>query len=81
MFKKCKIPYFVGVSGTPKYPITPSYARHVLTVHKPWKTYPNHTDWIKEFQRFIVDPNCPQSAQVYDLQLCIVTILYKHNAS
>ena len=60
--KNAKIPYFVGVSGTPKYPITPSYARHVLTVHKPWKTYPNHTDWIKEFQRFIVDPNCPQSA-------------------
>ena len=34
------IPNFIGLSGAPRYPVTESYARHTLIVHRPWREYP-----------------------------------------
>lgn len=60
--KKSSIPYFVGVNGTPTFPVTEAYARHVLIVYKPWRTYPNQKEWKQDFQAFINSPTCPKSA-------------------
>ena len=68
--KNCKflIPNFVGASGTPTFPVTESYARHTIIVHKPWREYPKNIDWIGEFEKFIHDKeNCPKVARLqYD---------------
>ena len=58
------IPNFVGVCGTPKYPVTKDYARHVLTVYRPWRSMPKDIEWIEEFNRFINSPECPTSARM-----------------
>ena len=60
----CKIPHFVGVNGTPKFPVTADYAKHQLIVHRPWRSYPKSDDWIAEFHTFINGPNAPISAQM-----------------
>ena len=60
----CKIPHFVGVNGTPKFPVTADYAKHQLIVHKPWRSYPKSDDWIADFHSFINNPNAPLSAQM-----------------
>lgn len=60
----CKIPHFVGVNGTPKFPVTADYAKHQLIVHKPWRTYPKSQDWIADFHSFINGQNAPISAQM-----------------
>lgn len=61
--RTARIPNFIGVNGTPKFPVTNDYAKHVLIVHKPWRTYPTSNDWIGEFNRFINDKP-PISAQM-----------------
>lgn len=58
------IPHFVGISGTPTFPVTESYARHVLIVYKPWRVYPKNLDWINEFDNFINSRKCPASARM-----------------
>jgi len=58
------IPNFVGVNGTPKYPVESEYARHTIIVYKPWRTYPNDLDWIGEFNKFINSDECPTSARM-----------------
>ena len=73
--KNAKIPNFVGVNGTPKFPVTSDYAKNVLIIHKPWREYPDSNDWIGEFNRFINEPGCPLSAQlayqrVYNRWVC-----------
>lgn len=69
--KKDLVPHFVGISGTPKYPVTETYARHVLTVYRPWRKYPRKCDWIKEFDVFINSAMCPTSARMhYDRAMC-----------
>ena len=62
--KKTVIPNFVGVNGTPRFPVTESYARHVLVAYKPWRVYPKDVDWISEFDRFINCNRCPSSARM-----------------
>lgn len=62
--KKTIIPNFVGVNGTPKFPVTDDYARHTLMIHKPWTTCPTHLDWIAEFNNFINRVECPKSARL-----------------
>lgn len=62
--KKPIFPNFVGVNGTPKYPVTDDYARHTLIVHKPWRVYPKDLDWKTEFNAFINSPDCPLSARM-----------------
>ena len=65
--KATTIPHFVGVSGQPTFPVTETYARHVLTVYKPWRTYPKKLDWINAFENFINSKECPASARMgYD---------------
>ena len=64
---KPSIPHYVGVAGTPVYPVSEEYARHVLIVYKPWRTYPTGTNWKEEFESFIRSPTCAKSARLtYD---------------
>jgi hypothetical protein len=62
--KKLMIPHFVGINGTPRYPVTDDYARHTLIVHRPWRVYPKQLNWQDEFERFINSPECPVSAKM-----------------
>ena len=62
--RSARIPHFVGINGTPTYPVTMDYAKHVLIVHKPWRNYPESSDWIGDFNRFINDPSSPVSAKM-----------------
>lgn len=69
--KKDVIPHFVGISGTPRYPVTETYARHVLTVYKPWLIYPKSCNWINDFDNFIKSSRCPASAKMhYERAVC-----------
>jgi hypothetical protein len=61
---KIIIPNFVGINGAPKYPVTDSYARHTLIVHRPWRSYPDKLNWRQEFETFINSAECPVSAKV-----------------
>ena len=58
------IPHFVGVCGTPKFPVTADYAKHQLIVHKPWREFPKSNDWIQDFNIFINHPSTPLSAKL-----------------
>ena len=62
--RKLMIPHFVGISGIPTFPVTNAYARHTLIVHKPWRTYPTDQDWLREFDTFINQEDCPISARL-----------------
>lgn len=62
--KKTLIPNFVGVSGTPKYPPTDEYARHVLTVYRPWVVYPKNLEWQLHFENFIRGDKFPACARM-----------------
>ena len=44
---------FVGINGTPRFPVTESYARHTLVVYQPWRDYPTSDNWTRDFQLFI----------------------------
>ena len=62
------IPHYVGVMGYPTYPVSKSYAKHVLLVYKPWiGRYPDFSNWNDEFNAFIRSKYCPLSARMqYD---------------
>lgn len=62
--KQLILPNFVGLSGTPCYPVTSEYARHTLIVHRPWRVYPSQVDWISEFNQFINSTEAPSSAKL-----------------
>ena len=61
------IPNFVGVNGTPTFPVTESYARHTLIVYQPWRQYPHHSSthvWRQKFDTFINSSSCPIAAKI-----------------
>lgn len=61
------IPNFCGLNGTPRFPVTDSYARHTLIVYRPWRKYPTAMNWKQEFDLFINSKFCPKSARMaYD---------------
>lgn len=62
--KKYYIPNFVGVNGTPRFPVTESYARHTLIVYRPWRDYPTLETWKREFNTFINSKDCPIAAKL-----------------
>ena len=62
---KTVIPHFVGISGSPTYPVTETYARHVLTIYRPWTKYPTDCNWIQEFNEFIESKYAPPSAVMH----------------
>jgi hypothetical protein len=62
--KKMILPNFVGVSGTPRFPVTVDYARHTLIVYRPWRTYPRDLDWLAEFELFINSKDCPMGPRI-----------------
>ena len=65
--KQTVIPHFVGGRSIPVYPVTSSYARATLLIHKPWneadKTV-NDTQWVKKFYQFIINDKCPDSVRI-----------------
>lgn len=64
---KYYIPNFVGVNGTPKFPVTEAYARHTLIVYKPWRDYPHYSSeniWKQQFDIFINSNSCPIAAKI-----------------
>jgi len=67
--RKMVFPHYVGVNGTPKYPVTDDYARHTLIVHKPWREYPKNIDWVGEFEIFINSSECPMTARLSYLRV------------
>ena len=61
------IPNFVGVNSTPRFPVTPGYARHTVIVHCPWREYPQNINWVAAFNNFISSGHCPPSCRMtYD---------------
>lgn len=61
------IPHFTGMSSTPTFPVSESYARHTLIVFKPWRIYPTSSDWLGDFDRFINSKSVPRAARMsYD---------------
>lgn len=58
------IPCFVGVNGTPVFPVTDAYARHTIIAYKPWRKYPTGLDWLNEFNNFINSHLCPASCRL-----------------
>ena len=65
--KKEYVPHYVGGSGQPIYPITENYARIELTKHKPWCSthcLPSQEHMIEEFNRFLIDPECPTTVKL-----------------
>ena len=58
------IPHFVGICGTPRFPITTDYAKHQMIVHKTWRKYPESEDWVSDFHHFINSPTAPISAKM-----------------
>jgi len=65
--KKEYVPHYVGGSGQPIYPITENYARIELTKHKPWCSthcLPSQEQMIEEFERFLIDPECPTTVKL-----------------
>lgn len=62
---KTSVPHYTGVAGFPTFPVTESYARHVLIVYKPWTTYPDQKSWKTEFDTFIRSKECPTSCRLH----------------
>ncbi len=63
--EKIVIPHFIGMSSTPTYPVTTSYARATLIIHKPWRHAYFHklsdADCIQEFSKSIKNKTFPAS--------------------
>ena len=59
------IPHFIGMTSTPTFPVTASYARATLIIHKPWRQAYFHkltdTDCIQQFAKSIKDKTFPAS--------------------
>ena len=62
--QKFIIPNFIGVSGSPCYPVSIAYAKHNLICYQAWREYPKNIDWIHEFNQFINDPEVPKIAKI-----------------
>lgn len=58
------IPNFVGINGTPRFPVSESYAKHTIVTFRPWREYPTSDNWPAEFEIFINSPNCPDAAKL-----------------
>lgn len=61
---KMILPNFVGINGSPKFPVTDDYARHTIIVYKPWRIYPSNLNWKEMFESFINSPESPLSAKI-----------------
>lgn len=63
---KLTVPHYTGLAGNPTFPVTEAYARHVLTVYKPWREYPNEKEWKRDFDAFINNrQKCPKSCRLH----------------
>lgn len=58
------IPNFVGVNGSPVFPLSYGYARHILIVHRPWKSYPNDPDPTVAAKAFLNSQDCPAHVRI-----------------
>lgn len=62
--RKELIPNFVGVNGTPTYPLTYGYARQILIVHKPWRVYPSEDNPTIAANAFLNSQHCPAHVRI-----------------
>lgn len=62
--RKFCIPHFVGINGSPVYPVSHDYAKQSLVVYRPWRTYPKSKNWREEFESFINLPSTPVSCKL-----------------
>jgi len=62
---KTTIPHFIGMSSTPTFPPTPTYAKSILITHKPWRNAKfyklNDEECISEFINSIRKNEFPAS--------------------
>lgn len=62
--KNALIPHFVGICGTPKYPVTADFAKHEIVIYKPWRQYPKSDDWITDYNIFVNSSLAPTAAKI-----------------
>ena len=66
--KRTVIPHFVGMSSSPTYPVTSSYARATLIIHMPWRDPIFHamadSECINTFERLMHNDNFPRSVKL-----------------
>jgi hypothetical protein len=62
------VPHFVGMSSTPTYPVTASYARATLIIHKPWREPMFHmltdNECIDIFEKCLFENYFPRSVKL-----------------
>ena len=58
------IPHFVGMSGSPTFPVTENHAKQTLLVFKPWISHPTSDNWVGDFDKFINSKDCPKAARM-----------------
>lgn len=61
---KIVIPHFVGINGSPVFPINDNYAKQSLIVYRPWRIYPTSQNWKNEFEYFVRLPSTPISCKL-----------------
>ena len=62
-----KCPHYVGINSQPKYPVTETYAKAVITLYKPWKKddLVAPRDWVAEFYHFVTKSGkCPEGVSI-----------------
>lgn len=59
-----KVPHYVGMNGSPTFPVTENYARSIIITHVPWRKYPYNKDWIQAFNEFINGSDVPDSVRL-----------------
>lgn len=62
-----KCPHYVGINSQPRFPVTESYAKAVITLYKPWKKdeLVASRDWIAEFNHFLnKSGKCPEGVSI-----------------
>lgn len=65
--RRYKCPHYVGINSQPKFPVTESYAKAVITLYKPWKKDDliAPRDWISEFREFVdKSGKCPEGVSI-----------------
>lgn len=66
--KRTVIPHFVGMSSSPTYPVTTSYARATLIIHMPWRDPVFHlmtdSECINTFERLMHSDKFPRSVKL-----------------
>jgi hypothetical protein len=58
------IPHFIGINGSPCFPVNDNYAKQCLIIYRPWRIYPTSKNWQQEFNYFINLRSTPVSCKL-----------------